>query len=139
MSEEQAQQLMQQLQMLEQYATDLSQRESTFLNILREAYSAIDAIKALGEKDNSETLIPIGMGVFVKTNVSSNEKIVLNIGAGVTLEKDRDSALNFLESKIKEIQVALQDTTAKKQQAMAQLEQGKNQINSFLQSGNASK
>ncbi len=35
MSEEQAQQVMQQMQMLETYFSDLSQREATFLNIFR--------------------------------------------------------------------------------------------------------
>ena len=136
MSEEQAQQFMQQLQMLEQYATDLSQRESALVNMLRDAHSTVDAVRALGEKQDSESLIPIGMGVFIKTKVSSKEKIVLNIGAGVTLEKDRDYALTFLESKIKEIEVALQDTSAKRQETMNKLEQGKQEMNKLLQSGN---
>ena len=47
MSQEQAEQLMQQMQMLETYFSDLSQRESTFLSVLREATAAIDSIKSL--------------------------------------------------------------------------------------------
>ena len=54
MSEEQAQRLMQQMQMLETYYADLSQRESTLVNVLREAISAIESIKALREKHNSD-------------------------------------------------------------------------------------
>ena len=42
MSEEQAQQLMYQMQMLEGYLTDLSQKESSLLNIVREAISATE-------------------------------------------------------------------------------------------------
>ncbi len=133
MSEEQAQQLMQQMQMLETYFSDLSQREGTFLSVLKEATAAIESIKSLSNKPESDTLIPIGMGTYVPTKVSSNNKIVLNIGAGVAVEKDFASAINYLEARIKEIEVALQDNAAKKQEAAAQLEQGKAQINQMMQ------
>ena len=133
MSEEQAQQLMQQMQMLETYFKDLSQREGTLYSILQEASAAINSIKSLNEKSNSESLVPIGMGTFVKTKISSNDKIVLNIGAGVSLEKNSKEAINYLEARIKEIEIAIQDTSAKKQEAAAQLEQGKNQINQLIQ------
>lgn len=133
MSEEQAQQLMQQMQMLETYFTDLSQRETTLLSVLREAISAIESIKSLRQKPNSDTLVPIGMGTYVQTKISSNDKIVLNIGAGIAVEKTHDSAMNYLEARIKEIEVALQDTSAKKQEAMARLEQGKDQMNQLMQ------
>ena len=133
MSEEKAQQLMQQMQMLETYFADLSQREGTLYNVLREATAAIESIKSLSQKSDSETLVPVGMGTFVKTKISSNDKIVLNIGAGISLEKDSASAINYLEARIKEIEVATQDTSAKKNDAAAQLEQGKNQINQLMQ------
>ena len=133
MSEEQAQHLMQQLQMLETYYGDLSQREATLVNVLREAISAIESIKALREKPDSDTLVPIGMGTYVQTKVSSNNKIILNVGAGIAMEKTHDSSINYLEARIKEIEVAIQDTTARKQDAMARLEQGKEQMNQLLQ------
>jgi len=133
MSEEQAQQLMQQMQMLETYFADLSQRETTLLSVLREAVSAIESIKSLSQKPNSDTLVPIGMGTYVQTKISSNDKIVLNIGAGIAMEKTNDSAINYLEARIKEIEVALQDASAKKQEVIARLEHGKDQINQLMQ------
>ena len=133
MSEEQAQQLMQQMQMLETYFTDLSQREGTLLSVLREAISAIESIKSLREKPNSDTLVPIGMGTYVQTKILSNDKIVLNIGAGIAVEKTYDSTINYLEARIKEIEIALQDTSVKKQEAVARLEHGKEQMNQLMQ------
>ncbi|MCE9616830.1 MAG: prefoldin subunit alpha [Nitrosarchaeum sp.] len=133
MSEEQAQQLMQQMQMLETYFTDLSQREGTLLNVLREAISAIESIKSLRQKPNSDTLVPIGMGTYVQTKILSNDKIVLNIGAGIAVEKTYDSTINYLEARIKEIEIALQDTSAKKQEVVARLEHGKEQMNQLMQ------
>ena len=133
MSEEQAQQLMQQMQMLETYFSDLSQREGTFMNVLREATAAIESIKSLNQKSDSDTLVPIGMGTYIPTQISPNNKIIMNIGAGVAVEKDFDSAINYLEARIKEIEIALQDNAAKKQDAAARLEQGKAQINQLMQ------
>lgn len=133
MSEEQAQHLMQQLQMLETYYGDLSQREATLVNVLREAISAIESIKALREKPDSDSLVPIGMGTYVQTKISSANKIILNMGAGIAMEKTYDSSINYLEARIKEIEVAIQDTTARKQDAMARLEQGKEQMNQLMQ------
>lgn len=132
MSEQQAQQLIQQFQILEQYAGDLSQRESTLMGILQETQRALETVRALGDKDCFETLAPVGMGTFIKTSVSSKDKIVLNVGAGAVIEKDRDYALNFLEEKIKEIQVALQATSAKRQETMRRLEQGRHEVNRLL-------
>ena len=134
MSEEQAQQLMQQMQMLETYFSDLSQRETTFLSVFKEATAAIDSIKSLNQKPESDTLIPIGMGTYLPTKILPSQKIILNVGAGVAIEKDFQSAINYLEARIKELEVALQDNAAKKQDAAARLEQGRAQINQLMQS-----
>ena len=133
MSEEQAQQLLNQMQMLENYLGELTNKEHSIVSILREATSAIQSIKSINDKSESETLVPMGMGSFVKAKISSNDKIILNLGAGVAMEKDKDSAVNFLESRIKEMEVALQNTTAQKQQVMASLEEGKQQMNQLMQ------
>ena len=139
MSEEQAEQLMQQMQMLETYFSDLSQREATFYNLLREATAAIESIQSIGKTPESETLVPIGMGTYVPTKISSTSKIILNIGSGVAVEKDFPSTINYLEARIKEIEVALQDTAAKKQDAAGRLEQGKAQVNQMMQAMQQSK
>lgn len=132
MSEEQAQQLLQQMQMLESYFTDLSQREATLFNVLRETTSAIESLKTLKQKETSETLVPVGMGTFVQTKISSADKIILNIGAGVAIEKDADNAIDYLETRIKEIEIAIQDTSAKKQDIATKLEHGKAQMNQLM-------
>ena len=134
MSEEQTQQLMYQMQMLESYFAELTQKENTLVNVLRDTKSAIDSLKEMGEKKEYNALVPVGMGTFVKSKISSEDKIVLNVGAGIAIEKDKDSAINFLESRIKEIEVALQESMAQKQNIAAQLEQGKAEMNRLAES-----
>lgn len=134
MSEEQAQELLYKMQMLESYFAELTQKENGLLNVLKDSTSAIQSLTELGEKKESETLAPLGIGVFAKSKISSDDKFLVNVGAGVAIEKDKNSAINFLESRIKEIEVALQETNAQKQQIASQLEHGKVEINRLAQS-----
>ena len=87
MSEERAQQLMSQIQMLENYFVDLTQKESSLFAILREANSAIESIKSAKEKSDSDTLVPVGMGAYLRAKLSSGEKLILNVGSGVSIGK----------------------------------------------------
>jgi prefoldin alpha subunit len=134
MSEEQAQQFLYQMQMLESIATSLDQKEGAIVSLLREAMASIDSIKNLSGGQEIESLVPLGLGAYTKANIMANSKVLLDIGAGIAVEKDHASAMNYLESRIKELQVALNETSAQKHQAMMQLEQLKEQMNNLMQS-----
>ena len=127
------------MQMLEGYLSELSQKEATIVSVIREASSAIQSLKTIDNKTDNETLTPVGLGTFIKTKVVPNEKLILNIGAGIAIEKDKDSAINFLELRLKEMQVALQETSNQKQQISASLEQGKQQMEQMLAASRSKK
>jgi prefoldin alpha subunit len=133
MSEEQTQQLLYQMQMLENMFGELSQKENSIINIIREANSAIHSIKGIGTESESDSLVPLGLGVFMKSKVNSNEKIIINVGSGVAIEKNHNDTINYLESRLKELEVALQDTNQQRQQVAANLEQGKQQMQNLMQ------
>jgi prefoldin alpha subunit len=135
MSEQQAQELMYQMQTLEGYFSQLAQKESSIISIIREASAAIESLKTIDDKTDVESLIPVGLGAFVKAKVATDEKLILNIGAGIAIEKDRNSAINFLESRLKEMEVALQETAGQKQQVAMSLEQGKQQMEQLMAAG----
>ena len=127
------------MQMLETYLGDLINKENNLVNIIREAASAIGSIKALNETTESETLVPMGIGAFVKAKIQPNQKLILNLGTGAAVEKDKDSAINYLESRIKEMEVALRETNARKQEISASLEQGKQEMNNLVQTSRIEK
>ena len=139
MSEQQAQELMYQMQTLEGYFSQLAQKESSIISIIREASAAIESLKTIDDKTGGESLIPVGLGAFVKAKIATDEKLILNIGAGVAVEKDKNSAINFLESRLKEMEVALQETAGQKQQVAMSLEQGKQQMNQLLAASRSKK
>ena len=133
MSEEQTQQLLYQMQMLENMFGELTQKENSIISIIREANSAIHSIKGIDTQSESDSLVPLGLGTFVKSKVNSNEKIIVNVGSGVAIEKNHTDAINYLESRLKELEIALQDTNQQRQQIAANLEHGKQQMQSLMQ------
>ena len=133
MSEQQAQQLMQQIQMLENHFAQLTQQENSIISIIREANSAMQSITETKEENESDNLVPIGMGVYVKSKIQSNDKVIINVGSGVAIEKDQDAAINWLESRLKELEVALQNVNSQRQQVSDNLEIGKQQMQSIMQ------
>jgi prefoldin alpha subunit len=133
MSEEQAQQLMQQMQMLENHFAQLTQQENSIINIIREANSALHSINETKTKNEADSLVPIGMGVYVQSKIQSKDKLIINIGSGVAIEKDHDSAINWLESRLKELEVALKNVNSQRQQVADNLEMGKQQMQNFIQ------
>jgi prefoldin alpha subunit len=138
MSEEQAQQLLYQMQILESFATSLDQKESTIVSILREAMASIESIKGIMQNKDVESLIPMGLGTYVKANLQGDSKILLDVGAGIAIEKDHESAINYLESRIKELQVALNETAVQRHETMLRLEKLKQEMNHMIQSANPS-
>ncbi len=129
MEEEQMQQFLAQLQNLESYIAAMSRDEAALAGLHREAASAIDSIRGIQGDKNLETLVPMGLGAFAKAAIMPDDRIIINVGAGVAIEKDRDEAINYLEARLKEFAVALQDVSAKIRDATTRLEQGKIQFN----------
>ncbi len=137
MSEEQAQALMQQLQALEGYLADVVQKEESIMRLLQEAVSAIESMKAIGDSSN-ETLVPVGMGAYVKATIEPNEKVIVHVGAGTSIEQDKESAINYVESRIKELEIVLQQLAAQRQEVSIRLEQGQQEMNKLIQSSRSS-
>jgi len=134
MSEEQAQALMQQLQALEAYMADLLQREEAVMRLLQEATGAVESMKALSGDKELETLVPVGLGAYVKAKVEPNQKMIVNIGAGASIEQDKDAAINYMESRIKELEIVFQQLAAQRQEVSMRLEQGQQEMNKLIQS-----
>jgi prefoldin alpha subunit len=134
MVEQQLNEMAQQSRMLEAYMNDLTGRQAAVARLLEEARIASATIQGISADAESETLMPVGIGVYVRTSVPPVKKLVVNLGSGVALEKSREDALNFVESRIKEYEVAMRQLEAQRQEIAMRMEQMQQQINSVLRS-----
>jgi prefoldin alpha subunit len=138
MSEEHAQALLQQLQALESYMADLLQREEAVMRLLQEATGAVEYMKDIDGDKEFETLVPVGLCAYVKAKVEPNQKMIVNIGSGASIEQEKDSAINYMESRIKELEIVFQQLSAQRQEVALRLEQGQQEMNKLIQSSRGS-
>ena len=77
--------------------------------------------------------MPVGIGVYMKALVPPIKKLLVNVGAGVIVEKSREDTVNYIESRIKEFETALRQLYSQKQQIEMRMEQIQKQVNQMLQ------
>lgn len=72
---------------------------------------------------NPDTLVPIGAGSFVNAHIANDNKVVVEVGAGISVEKDVDGAKITLNKRKEDLQKVLE-----------QMNQNLEQINQRIQS-----
>ncbi|MCI0559044.1 MAG: prefoldin subunit alpha [Nitrososphaera sp.] len=130
--EQRINEMVQQSRVLEAYMNDIMTRQVTVTRLMEEARLASATIQNISSDSEVESLMPVGIGVYVRTNVPPIKKLLVNLGAGVAVEKNRDDTLNYVEARIKEYEVAARQLEAQRQEMEMRMEQMQVQINQML-------
>ena len=131
--EQRINELVQQSRILEAYLNDVMTRQVTVGKLMEEAHLASNTIQSINSESDIESLMPIGIGVYVKTKVPPVKKLLINLDAGVAIEKNREDALNYVETRIKEYEVAARQLEAQRQEITMRMNQLQSQINQMIQ------
>jgi prefoldin alpha subunit len=131
--EQRINELVQQSRILEAYMNDIMTRQVTVSKLMEEAHLASNTIQNITSESDVESLMPIGIGVYVKTTVPPIKKLLINLDAGVAIEKSREEALNYVETRIKEYEVAARQLEAQRQEITMRINQLQSQINQMIQ------
>ena len=131
--EEKLQALVGQMNVIEAYLNDISSKEAAVGRLMEEGRSAIDAIRNVSGNDQAQTLMPIGIGVYMSASVTSGDKLLISIGSRVAVEKSREDAISYVESRVKELEVALRSMFAQKQELESRMEQTRAEVNALAQ------
>lgn len=91
MLDQQIKQGQKQIQMIEQHIAELQSVKQN-----------LDSIK--GVKDSTEVMASISSGIFIKAKVQATDKVLVNVGADVMVEKDINSTKELIDAQIKEMQ-----------------------------------
>lgn len=124
--------MVQQSRVLEAYMNDVMTRQVTVTRLMEGARLASSTIQNITSEFEVESLMPIGIGVYVKTMVPPIKKLLVNLGAGVAVEKSREDALNYVEARIKEYEVAARQLEAQRQEIAMRMDQLQSQINQMI-------
>ena len=105
-----------------------------------ESLASIEALEALAAADGEvSTLLGLGGGVSVRATVVDSKKMLVGIGAGVTVEKSTEEAISFLRDRITEMDASgkrLSESLGKLQSQMAAVEQRMQEIYASAQQQN---
>ena len=103
-AEEELRKLSVEMRYLEQTADALQQRISMVnaaLTDLTYANLTLEGIEK--EKENAELLVPIGGNSYVKAKITDTNKIIVGLGAGVSVEKSLVDAKATLKERLDEL------------------------------------
>ena len=132
-AEQKISEMLQQSKLLEAYMNDILTKESTVTRLITEAHLASEAIQKLSSTAQEESLVPIGIGVYLKVTVPQVRNLLVNVGSGVTIEKSKENARNYVELKIKEFDLALKQLQTQKEQVAIRMNQLQNEVNVEMQ------
>lgn len=121
--ENQLRQLITEIRLMEGTVNTLQQRLQVVLasvSELRLAKQSLDDLKDI--ESGSNLLVPVGGAAFIKANLGDIEKVVVGIGADISLELAYNDAVKDVDERLQEMEKAKTSIEQQLGQIMAQLE-----------------
>lgn len=124
--------LLQESKLLESYYNDIVAKESVLHRLYEESHNSYEGLMSLSQELETNSLVPLGIGVYVKSAIYPIDTVLVNIGAGVVIEKKKEDAINFIEQRIKEFELATKQLSTQKQQISHRMMEIQNTVNSYV-------
>ena len=133
--EEELRKLSVELRLLEQTAETLQQRISMMnaaIADLTYANMTLDGIKE--EKDGAELLVPIGSSSYIKVKLANVDKVIVGMGAGVSIEKTLPEAKKIVNERLTELQKTMNSAQQQFAQIVDRINKGRRRLETLLNS-----
>ena len=138
--EEELRKLSAELQLLEQTAQTLQQRINMMnaaLTDLTYANTTMNGIKK--EKDNAELLVPIGGSSYIKVKLANVDKVIVGMGAGVSIEKTLVEAKTIIDERLNELQKTMNSAQQQFAQIVDRINKGRKRLETIFSSTRSGK
>lgn len=121
--DDQMRQMLVDIRFLENSARVLQSRLDIVTAALSETLTAISTLEGVkGRPVETETLIPIGSGSFVRSKLADAQTIIIGVGAGVCIEKPIEDSMKDLRLRSSELEKARTSVTQQLNQVINQTE-----------------
>ena len=131
--EEELRRLSIEMRYFEQTAETLQQRLSMMSAAVADltyANATLEGIEA--ENENVEILVPIGGSNYMKVRLAEKEKVVVGMGAGVSIEKTLPDAKTIVKERIEEIEKTRIAAQQQLSQVADRINQGRSRMENLL-------
>ncbi len=132
-SEEELRRLSVDMRYLEQTADALQQRISMVnaaITDLTYANLTLDGMEK--EKENAELLVPIGGSSYVKVKLADTDKVIIGMGAGVSVEKTLADAKVTLTERLDELEKTMNAAQQQFTQVAERINSGRGRLETLL-------
>jgi prefoldin alpha subunit len=103
--EEEARKISVEVRVLEQTAEALQSRLNMVNAVATDLTYASMTLESLEkENENAELLVPIGGTSYIRTKLENPDKIIVGVGAGISLEKTRQEAKEIVKKRLEELE-----------------------------------
>ena len=123
---------------LEHYLKQYGQQAEIFASQLElmenermEALAAVESLQGISDADDNTVLLQIGGGASLRARVLEPDKVLLNIGAEVIVERTNKDAVEFLKDRIMEMEASEKKVV----EALDRLRSQMNEITKRLEQG----
>jgi len=102
--EEELRRISVELRMLEQTAEALQSRLNMINAVATDLTYASTTLESLDkEKENTELLVPIGGTSYIRARLDNPDKVIVGMGAGVSVEKTREEAKDIIKKRLEDL------------------------------------
>lgn len=109
------------LQLLQNEAEAIQRRILEVELLVSEYNKTLETLQFLSSSQQSvEALMDLGGGVFAYVDVKDVKKLLVNVGAGVVVEKDVNNTIDFIKNRISRIEETREKLLASLQQVVQQ-------------------
>ena len=132
-AEEELRRLSMEMRYLEQTADALQQRISMVnaaLTDINYANMTLDGIEK--EKESSEMLVPIGASSYIKVKLADTNKVIIGVGAGVSVEKTLSEAKVTLKERLDELEKTMHAAQQQLSQVADRINSGRSRLETLL-------
>jgi len=131
--EEELRKISVEMRYLEQTAETLQQRISMLnaaMTDLTYASMTLDGVEK--EKESAELLVPIGGSSYVKAKLTNSDKVIIGMGAGVSIEKPVSEAKVILKERLDELGKSAVAAQQQFGQVAERINSGRNRLETLL-------
>ena len=97
-------QLVNELNMYQGQADILNQQMETVQANIADLTIAQETLQTIKDKKDAETLVPIGAGSFIITEIKNTDEVIVGLGAGAAVKKKITEAEESIQEQKKEIE-----------------------------------
>jgi len=131
--EEELRKLSVEMRVLEQTAETLQQRISMINAAMTDlTYANMTLEDVEQEKEDAELLVPIGSSSYIKVKLASPDKVIVGMGANVSIEKTLPEAKAIVKERLEELEKTMRSAQQQFGQIAERINAGRSRVESLL-------